>query len=451
MIMLVLQPTVCVRMLHKIDLAVTWIVNCIAVYAWPVVKWITSANMLFVTNNGETDEERILADERDEPDDYYETDDYDEHDEHDEPCDHDKHDLGEESDENVVTFDVPDIYISFDDYKCDDLTVSQSTKYEETPGEAEQSEEELLTLPRQSQIHESKSMPDLLITNPIMCSKDLKVRPHSWEFKDLKRLGASQHDLSLNKDDSHKFITRFSLSSSNCFVCSGKVKFGKLYKKCKICKTICHIQCGDHIKTKCIKNKSASKQFTLNYGKDLILDDFLSDGVKVPYLLKRCVDEIEARGLSQEGLYRISGSDKEIKELKRKFLENEPNLDLSELDINVVCGTLKDFLRSLKDPLIPNAMWKAVTEAAVKSVSDEFHAAVCCLPEKNLHSLKFVITHLQKVMSNPENKMSKDNLAKILGPTVVGYSSGDPSPLEMIGETVVLAKCMGRLLELECQ
>ena len=48
------------------------------------------------------------------------------------------------------------------------------------------------------------------------------------------------------------------------------------------------------------------------------------------------------------------------------------------------------------------------------------------------------------------NKMSKENLAKILGPTVVGYSSVDPSPLEMIGETPVLARCMEKLLELKC-
>eukprot|EP00092_Neocalanus_flemingeri_P094642 GFUD01120351.1.p1 GENE.GFUD01120351.1~~GFUD01120351.1.p1 ORF type:complete len:280 (-),score=61.31 GFUD01120351.1:125-964(-) len=190
----------------------------------------------------------------------------------------------------------------------------------------------------------------------------------------------------------------------------------------------------------------------VNYGTDLILADYIhasSDENQVPYVMKRCVDEIEVRGLHQVGLYRISGSDREIKEVKKKFMKHELNLDLSDLDIHVVCGTLKDFLRSLKDPLIPNAMWKSVTETALNSDSEDFYKVVSRLPKTNLRCLIFFITHLQKVMEIPENKIDKECLAKILGPTVVGYSSADPSPLELVGQTHVLAKCMERLLELE--
>ena len=190
---------------------------------------------------------------------------------------------------------------------------------------------------------------------------------------------------------------------------------------------------------------------TLNYGKNLLLGDYIptTDGEQVPYLIRRCVEEIEARGLYEEGLYRISGSDKEIKVLKKKFLDNELEIDMSNLDINVVCGTLKDFLRSLHDPLVPNNKWQSLTEGAYSLESDAFHEIVDSLPTANLTCLRYLITHLQRVMVIPSNKMTKDNLGKILGPTIVGYSSSDPSPLEMIGQTPVLAKCMIRLLELE--
>ena len=48
--------------------------------------------------------------------------------------------------------------------------------------------------------------------------------------------------------------------------------------------------------------------------------------------------------------------------------------------------------------------------------------------------MAFLMVHLQKVSVARETKMNPSNLAKILGPTIVGYSSMDAQPEEIMGE-----------------
>jgi hypothetical protein len=416
--MQVLKPTMEV-IFNSIVLLVMWTFHCICEYALPLLKWVATAQLGIMEEGKETGAGKIGLSEENDKDE-----------EQEENKDQDELDVG-----NMQTLQVPEILLN-----------GEHDMFKNNPCFMES---DLLRVLSHSPIHESKSLPDLLITDPLMSQSHQKVRPSSLDLQDL---GTSQNNLSVKKDEDHKFNNRFTLSSESCFSCKKKIKFGKSYKKCKICKTVCHTKCMGNVNNECAKNKEGSRNVTLNYGKNLLLGDYIpstGNGVKIPSLLKSCVEEIEARGLHEEGLYRISGSDKEIKVLKKKFLKNEPNIDMSNTDINVVCGTLKDFLRSLHDPLIPNSKWKSVTEAASSLESAGFHDIVMSLPAANVDCLRFLITHLQKVVWIPENKMSKENLGKILGPTVVGYSSTDPSPLEMIGQTPVLAKCMIRLLELD--
>ena len=48
----------------------------------------------------------------------------------------------------------------------------------------------------------------------------------------------------------------------------------------------------------------------------------------VPGIVIHCVNEVEARGLSEVGIYRVPGSEREVRELKDKFLRGKgiPNL-----------------------------------------------------------------------------------------------------------------------------
>lgn len=55
------------------------------------------------------------------------------------------------------------------------------------------------------------------------------------------------------------------------------------------------------------------------------------------------------------------------------------------------------------------------------------YQAISELPQPNRDTLAYLIIHLQTVAENSGvNKMGKDNLAMIMGPTILGYSSSDP-------------------------
>ncbi|CAB0043409.1 unnamed protein product [Trichogramma brassicae] len=159
----------------------------------------------------------------------------------------------------------------------------------------------------------------------------------------------------------------------------------------------------------------------------------------VPSLVVHCINEVELRGMSEQGLYRLSGSVTDVKALKEKFLKGRGAPNLSEVDIPTICSTLKDFLRSLKEPLITVGLWSDfVKAAAIRDPQDAETAmfqAVSELPQPNRDTLAFLILHLQRVSSTPECKMPIGNLARVFGPTLVGYSCSQPSNNTMLSET----------------
>lgn len=72
---------------------------------------------------------------------------------------------------------------------------------------------------------------------------------------------------------------------------------------------------------------------------------------------------------------------------------------LNEVDVNVLCGTVKDFLRSLNEPLIPRVLWREFVQAAESSGDDRtqrLYEAVADLPQPNRDTLAFIVVHLQR-------------------------------------------------------
>ncbi len=113
-------------------------------------------------------------------------------------------------------------------------------------------------------------------------------------------------------------------------------------------------------------------------------------------------------------------------------------------DIHVICGTLKDFLRNLSEPLLTFALHEAFSDAAgTHDESDSISAMYQCvseLPEVNRDTLAFLIVHFQKVANSEACQMSVNNLARVLGPTIVGHRSSNPTHLEMFEDLKVQPK-----------
>lgn len=176
----------------------------------------------------------------------------------------------------------------------------------------------------------------------------------------------------------------------------------------------------------------------------------------VPALIVHCVNEIETRGLNEVGLYRISGSDRDVKALKEKFMKNHGIPSLSDTDVHVLCGCVKDFLRSLHDRLIPLTLWSTFSNAAQTIPSDDddgtvnkaVYRAIERLPQPNRDTLAFLIMHFQRISECPEVKMPLTNFAKIFGPTIVGYSCPEPDQHMMFAETQIQFSVMFALLSI---
>ena len=67
----------------------------------------------------------------------------------------------------------------------------------------------------------------------------------------------------------------------------------------------------------------------------------------------------------QTGLYRLSGAERTVRDLKDKFLRSKTVPLLSKVeDIHAITGLLKDFLRNLKEPLLTFRLNRAFMEAA---------------------------------------------------------------------------------------
>ncbi|XP_028921023.1 rho GTPase-activating protein 35 [Ornithorhynchus anatinus] len=145
----------------------------------------------------------------------------------------------------------------------------------------------------------------------------------------------------------------------------------------------------------------------------------------IPIFIERCIEYIEATGLSTEGIYRVSGNKSEMESLQRQF-DQDHSLDLAEKDftVNTVAGAMKSFFSELPDPLVPYSMQIDLVEAhKINDREQKFHALKEVLkkfPRENHEVFKYVISHLNKVSHNHKvNLMTSENLSICFWPTLM--------------------------------
>ncbi|CAN7939740.1 unnamed protein product, partial [Ixodes hexagonus] len=224
----------------------------------------------------------------------------------------------------------------------------------------------------------------------------------------------------------HDFCSKTVIRPEVCGPCGKRIKFSKLALKCARCRSTCHPECKDQVPLPCIRVTQTPTSGTQGYKGTVIADHVPPTSPMVPAIVVHCIQEVERRGLSEVGLYRLSGSKKEVSEIRQTFLRAKGIPNLASADIHVVCSMLKDFLSSLRETLITKSLWNSFVKAAGKpSIFSSVWAtwqAVTQLPQPNRDTLAALVLHLQMVSESPETKMPVSNLARVFGPTVVGYS-----------------------------
>ncbi|XP_060942357.1 oligophrenin-1-like [Limanda limanda] len=144
--------------------------------------------------------------------------------------------------------------------------------------------------------------------------------------------------------------------------------------------------------------------------------------------VRKCINYIESKGVTQEGVYRTVGSNIQVQKLLNTFFDpiNPADVDLhsSELDVKTITSALKFYLRSLSEPLMTYDRHTDLMRAAKSDNLDfrlsEIHSLTHKVPEKNREMLEMLIKHLVTVCSHSdENRMTPSNMAVIFGPTLM--------------------------------
>ncbi|KAM4695635.1 oligophrenin-1 [Rhinophrynus dorsalis] len=144
--------------------------------------------------------------------------------------------------------------------------------------------------------------------------------------------------------------------------------------------------------------------------------------------VRKCINAVEATGITSEGVYRTVGSNIQVQKLLNSFFDPKcpGNVDLqsSDCDIKTVTSSLKFYLRNLSEPVMTYKLHRDLVQAAKSENLDYRLGAIHCLvyrlPENHREMLELIIRHLARVCEySKENLMSPSNMGVIFGPTLM--------------------------------
>nr|XP_040045780.1 GEM-interacting protein [Gasterosteus aculeatus aculeatus] len=196
--------------------------------------------------------------------------------------------------------------------------------------------------------------------------------------------------------------------------------------ECEECGMALHRKCMEVCQQECEQRKGTV------FGVDLSL--LSGDGV--PFVVLLCTSEIESRALSVQGVYRVSGSKPRIQKLCQAFEIQKEQVDLSDISPHDIASILKQFFKELPEPLLTFDLYndfitvgkniQHTNESEPTPDTNETMDIVVGLqkllqrlPPHCYSTLQHMMSHLQRVSENLENKMSQSNLGIVFGPTLL--------------------------------
>ncbi|KKA27582.1 hypothetical protein TD95_001461 [Thielaviopsis punctulata] len=165
---------------------------------------------------------------------------------------------------------------------------------------------------------------------------------------------------------------------------------------------------------------------------------------QIPWVVTRCIQEVELRGMDVEGIYRKTGGNSQVKMVQDGFDKDE-NYDISDpsIDITAVTSVLKQYFRKLPTPLLSFDIYDKVLESNALSNNVErcahLSATFGLMPEHHQDTLEFLMFHLSRVAKRePENLMSPKNLAVVFAPTIMRDTSIEREMTDMHAKNIAV-------------
>uniref|UniRef100_A0A803TD69 SLIT-ROBO Rho GTPase-activating protein 1 n=1 Tax=Anolis carolinensis TaxID=28377 RepID=A0A803TD69_ANOCA len=149
-------------------------------------------------------------------------------------------------------------------------------------------------------------------------------------------------------------------------------------------------------------------------------------GQVIPLIVESCIRFINLYGLQHQGIFRVSGSQVEVNDIKNSFERGENPLaeDQSNHDINSVAGVLKLYFRGLENPVFPkerfNDLISCIRIENLYERALHIRKLILTLPRSVLIVLRYLFAFLNHLSQySDENMMDPYNLAICFGPTLM--------------------------------
>uniref|UniRef100_A0AAR2JPB3 Rho GTPase activating protein 45b n=1 Tax=Pygocentrus nattereri TaxID=42514 RepID=A0AAR2JPB3_PYGNA len=232
---------------------------------------------------------------------------------------------------------------------------------------------------------------------------------------------------------------------SKCRECDSYVYFQGA--ECEECFLACHKKCLESLAIQC-GHKKLQGRLQL-FGRDFA-QVLQGNSEGVPFIIKKCIQEIERRALRMKGIYRVNGVKTRVEKLCQAFENGKELVELSQASPHDISNVLKLYLRQLPEPIMPFRMYNDLMGLAKESLNSEspvggegakgpeledlgpqtdpkvitlvekLRDLLKDLPPANTATLKCIVRHLHRVAQlEQDNKMSTSNLGIVFGPTLM--------------------------------
>ncbi|CEP14902.1 hypothetical protein [Parasitella parasitica] len=149
--------------------------------------------------------------------------------------------------------------------------------------------------------------------------------------------------------------------------------------------------------------------------------------LRVPDPVALCFGEIIKRGLSTEGIFRLSGATSEVSYLENTINMCSPDerkkIDPSKFDIHTLTSLVKKYLRELPEPVIPKEFHVQFQGVDLEyNTVRQLSAIIVKLPFYNRQLLHAILLTSAKIQSHVHfNMMSPEALATVFAPVCTGF------------------------------
>ncbi|KAF4018249.1 hypothetical protein G4228_010192 [Cervus hanglu yarkandensis] len=151
----------------------------------------------------------------------------------------------------------------------------------------------------------------------------------------------------------------------------------------------------------------------------------------IPLVVESCIRFISRHGLQHEGIFRVSGSQVEVNDIKNAFERGEDPLagDQNDHDMDSIAGVLKLYFRGLEHPLFPKDIFRdlmaCVTMDSLQERALHIRKVLLALPKTTLIVMRYLFAFLNHLSQfSEENMMDPYNLAICFGPSLMSVPEG---------------------------